>query len=79
MKIKVKVYAPGFISHDAFDSTGCVELDEGNSISDLCQKLKVSFALRHIMLYAVNYDQTKLNTKLKDKDTVSFLFPFSGG
>jgi molybdopterin converting factor small subunit len=79
MTMKVKVYAPGFINHDAFDPTGCVELAAGDSISVLCQKLKISFPLRHLMLCAVNYEQSKLNTKLKDGDIVSFLFPFSGG
>jgi molybdopterin converting factor small subunit len=77
--IKVRVYAPGFINHDSIDLLGFVELNEGDLVYELYQKLKFPLPLRFIIPCSVNYEQATWNTKLKDGDTVTFLFPFSGG
>jgi hypothetical protein len=77
--IKVKVYAPGFINHDAIDPNGFIELDENDSIKTLYQKLKIPFPFWPIVTCCVNYEQAKLSTTLKDEDVVTFLFPFPGG
>jgi molybdopterin converting factor small subunit len=79
MGIRVKVYAPGFINHDSIDPNGYVDLEEGDSIGQLYQKLKLPLALRFIMICSVNYGQARLSTRLKDGDIVTFLFPISGG
>ena len=65
MTIRVKVYAPGFVSHD--------------SVGTLYKKLKLPIPLRLVIACSVNYGQAKRNTRLKDGDIVTFLFPTAGG
>jgi molybdopterin converting factor small subunit len=77
--IKVKVFAPAFISHENITSDNQVALDDGATLNDLCGKLKLPLPLRLLSLFYVNYEQTRINTKLDDGDVVSFLFPISGG
>jgi molybdopterin converting factor small subunit len=54
-------------------------MSENDSIGVLYQQLKVPLPLRPFVTCSVNYEQAKLNTKLKDGDVVTFLFPISGG
>ena len=79
MTIRVKVYAPGFVSHDSIDPDGFVELAEGDSVGTLYKKLKLPIPLRLVIACSVNYGQAKRNTRLKDGDIVTFLFPIAGG
>lgn len=79
MTIKVKVYAPGFINHNLIDQNGYIDMSENDSIRVLYQQLKIPPPLRPFVTCSVNYEQAKLNTKLKDGDVVTFLFPISGG
>ncbi len=79
MEIKVKVYAPSFIHNEIPDEDGWVVLQEGASIYDLYKKLKIPLPLRLNFLFSVNYEQAHWDTKLKDGDVISFLFPVSGG
>jgi molybdopterin converting factor small subunit len=79
MEIKVKVYAPSFIHNEIPDDDGWVALHEGASINDLYKKLKLPLPLRLSFLFSVNYEQAHGDTKLKDGDVISFLFPVSGG
>jgi molybdopterin converting factor small subunit len=77
--MKIKVLAPGFIKHDAFDPNGFVELNENDSVRTLFNKLRIPLALRLILTSYVNYEPSRANTKLKEGDVVSFLFPITGG
>jgi molybdopterin converting factor small subunit len=77
--IKVKVYAPAFINHDPIDADGMVTLPEGASLQDLYSLLKLPLPLRLAFFCSVNHEQARWNMTLKDGDTVSFLFPISGG
>jgi molybdopterin converting factor small subunit len=79
MAMRVRVYAPAFIDHTAFDAGGFVELPQTASVGDLYRILKISLPLRLVLACSVNYEQAKTSTKLKDGDVVSFLFPISGG
>lgn len=79
MSIKVKVFIPSFIKHDALDGDGMVTLEAGATLAELCRVVKVPLPLRLSFLYAVNYEQAKWNSKLQDGDTVTFFFPISGG
>jgi molybdopterin converting factor small subunit len=79
MSIKVRVYAPGFINHDAIDQNGFVELDDDVSVKQLFRKMKVTPVARMIVTSFVNYEPAKMNMKLKDGDVVSLMFPISGG
>jgi len=77
--IKVKVYAPAFINHDPIGADGCVQLNEGATLSQLYRQLKIPLPLRFSFFCSVNYERAGWNTELKDGDTVAFLFPISGG
>ena len=79
MTIRVKVYAPGFVNHNSIDPDGFIELTEGDSVGSLYKKLKLPVPLRLIIACSVNYSQAKINTRLKDGDIVTFLFPITGG
>jgi hypothetical protein len=48
-------------------------------MSDLYRHLKLPIPMRLSTLYCVNYEQAKSNTRLKDGDIVTFLFPIIGG
>ncbi len=79
MRIKVKLYAPAFISHAPVGADGCVELEEGATLGSLYGRLKLPFYLRLKFFWSVNSERAAWNTGLKDGDEVSFLFPLSGG
>jgi len=77
--IKVKVFVPAFINHDNVDSDSYVTLNDGATMTYLYRQLKLPFPLRLSILFFVNYEQAKWNTRLKDGDTITFLFPVTGG
>jgi molybdopterin converting factor small subunit len=79
MPIKVRVYAPGFISHEAIDQDGFVQLAEGSSVRQLFKKMKISLFARILVTSFVNYEPAKMNRKLEENDIVSLMFPVSGG
>jgi len=73
------VFAPAFIDHKTIDDTGCVTMSDGSTINDLYNLLHLPIPLRLSYFCNINYEPAKKNTPLKDGDTVSFLFPISGG
>lgn len=77
--VNVRVYAPGFINHERISPDGFVTLDEGDSLNCLYHKLNMPLALRLWLPCSVNYKLARRDTKLKDGDVVTFLFPVSGG
>ncbi len=77
--IRVKVLAPGFINHDLFDQNGFVQLSDGDTLGSLLKILKVPLPLRISHFLRVNYERVHLDTRLRDQDIVTFLFPLSGG
>jgi molybdopterin converting factor small subunit len=77
--IKVKVFVPAFVNHELVDPDGMIDLREGAKMADLYNELKLPLPLRLSFLYCVNYEQAKWNTPLKDGDTITFLFPITGG
>jgi molybdopterin converting factor small subunit len=79
MSIKVKVYTPAFINHDNVDRDGFITLDDGANMTELYRQLKIPLPFRLSILFFVNYEQAKWNTRLQDGDTITFLFPVTGG
>lgn len=77
--IRIKVYAPAFVDRTALDPLGYMELADGATLGHVYKKLRVPLLLRPVLYCTVNYDRVKMNTALKDGDTVSFLAPISGG
>lgn len=77
--MKVKIYAPAFLSFENIDCNGFMKLKEDSALSDVYKELKVPLALRPILLCSVNYSKAKLNTRLKDGDVISIFFPMTGG
>jgi hypothetical protein len=77
--IKIKIYAPAFISHEQINADGMVTLEEHATLFDLYRRLKLPLVLRLSFFCSVNYEPAKWNQKLKDGDTVTFLFPIPGG
>ena len=78
-KIKILVYAPGFVDHSHINPDGGVLLDQGATLNDLYKLIKLPLPLRLSVFCSVNYEKARWSTPLKDGDTVSFLVPFSGG
>jgi molybdopterin converting factor small subunit len=79
MPIKIKIYAPAFVSRQAIDEFGYIHLPDGSSLRDVYALLKIPWVMHPVMMCTVNYDHSPLATPLKDGDTVSFIFPISGG
>ncbi len=77
--MKIKVYASGFCSFEHIDDDGFMSLPEGASLNDVYKKLRIPFLLRKVLFAAVNYEQVKLSTKLKDGDVVSLISARAGG
>jgi molybdopterin converting factor small subunit len=77
--IKVKVYAPAFVNHDPLGADGTISLEDGATLNNLYRRLHLPIPLRLSFFCSVNYERAKWNKKLKDGDTVTFLFPISGG
>ena len=78
-KIKIRVYIPAFINRERLDADSYAYLQDGARISDLYRYLKIPLPLRLSFLYFLNYEPSKWNAQLKDGDTVTFLFPITGG
>ncbi|MBW2270296.1 MAG: MoaD/ThiS family protein [Deltaproteobacteria bacterium] len=77
--MNVKVYASGFCSFKHIDEEGIMSLPEGASLNDVYKRLRIPLPFRKILFASVNYEQVRLNTKLKDGDVVSLLSPLAGG
>jgi molybdopterin converting factor small subunit len=77
--MKIKVYAPGFINHELIDNNGFVELADGTTVAHLYRKMKVTPLARLVVASFVNYEPAKMKTVLQDGDTVSMMFPVTGG
>jgi molybdopterin converting factor small subunit len=77
--MKIKVYAPGFINHELIDNNGFVELADGKTVAHLFRKMKVTPLARLVVTSFVNYEPAKMKTVLQDGDTVSMMFPVTGG
>jgi len=73
------VFVPAFINHENVDCDGFVTINDSAKMTDLYRQLKLPFPLRLSILFFVNYEQAKWNTRLKDGDTITFLFPVTGG
>ena len=77
--MKIKVYAPGFINHELIDNNGYLELADGKTVAHLYRKMKVTPLARLVVTSFVNYEPAKMKTVLQDGDTVSMMFPVTGG
>jgi molybdopterin converting factor small subunit len=70
---------PAFIDHSEIDADSYVSIDDNATMTDLYRRLKLPLPLRLACLYWVNYEPAKWNTRLQDGDTITFLFPVTGG
>jgi molybdopterin converting factor small subunit len=77
--MRVKVHAPAFCSFEHIDEDGYMTLPDDATLNDVYKKLRVPLPFRKLLFSAVNYRRSKLSTRLKDGDAVSFLVPLSGG
>lgn len=77
--IKVKVLMPAFLDHSLLNEDSLLLLDEGATVKNLFDTLKIPLILRPILLVLVDYEPAKLKTVLQDGSTVSFVFPIAGG
>ena len=77
--MKIKVFAPPFLNLSAVDEEGYITLKQGATVNGLYKILKIPLPLRPFMISSVNHKPSKLNQKLNDGDTVSFLTFLSGG
>ena len=77
--MRVKIYAAGYCNFEHIDDDGFMTLPEGATLNDVLSKLGIPRLLRRLLLTAVNYEQAKPGTRLKDGDVVSLLSAISGG
>lgn len=77
--MRIKVYPGPFCNTEVLDEDGFLDLEEGATLYDVIKKIKYPLLLRGLKLCTVNYEKTKMNTKLKDGDIVSFFTPLAGG
>ncbi len=77
--MRVKIYASGYCNFEHIDDDGFMTLPEGASVNDVLKRLGIPLLLRRFLFAAVNYNQAKPGTVLKDGDVVSLLGAMSGG
>jgi molybdopterin converting factor small subunit len=77
--MRIKIYAPAWIDHTRLDRDGTLQVEEGATLTKVCEILKIPRLLRLDIFCSVNYDQVKMDTLLKDGDIVTFIAPISGG
>jgi molybdopterin converting factor subunit 1 len=81
MKIKVKFFA--ILRERAGTAEVIKEIRDGSTVADLWQALQQDYPKLNVtgirLLYAVNQNYVKPESKLKDQDEVVFIPPVSGG
>jgi molybdopterin converting factor subunit 1 len=81
MKIKVKFFA--ILRERAGTAEVIKEMRDGSTVADLWQALQQDYPKLNVtgirLLYAVNQNYVKPESKLKDQDEVVFIPPVSGG
>ena len=81
MKIKVKLFA--ILRERAGTAEVIKEMRDGSTVADLWQALQQDFPKLNVtgirLLYAVNQNYVKPESKLNDQDEVVFIPPVSGG
>ena len=77
--MNVKVYAPGFLTHNQISPEGTVSIPQGATLGDLYRLLSFPEAFRLSFYCSVNDVKASWNLSLKEGDQVSFIFPISGG
>lgn len=79
MKIKVKVYAPGFCSDEILDENSMIKIESGTRVNQVLKMLKTPLILRKVLLVTVNYQKVNKKYILKNNDVLSIFMPVSGG
>ncbi len=77
--MKVKVYAPGFLTQEQLNSQGTVTLPDKSTLDDLYHLLHIPDSFRFSLFCIVNDKKTSWETQLKDNDSVNFMYPMPGG
>ncbi len=77
--MRVKIYAAGYCNFEHLDDDGFMSLPEDATLNDVLGKLGIPRLFRRALFTAVNYQQAKPGTRLKDGDVVSLLGAVSGG
>jgi molybdopterin converting factor subunit 1 len=81
MKIKVKLFA--ILRERAGTAEVIKEMRDGSTVADLWQALQQDYPKLNVtgirLLYAVNQNYVKPESKLNDQDEVVFIPPVSGG
>lgn len=77
--MKIKVYPPPFIKADALDQDNFIDIDEGGTVRQVYQKLRIPLFLSPYIYCTVNYKKATLDTSLKKGDIVSYISFISGG
>ena len=75
----MKIYAARYCNFEHIDDDGFMTLPEGATLNDVLSRLGIPRLFRRLLFAAVNYEQAKPGTQLKDGDVVSLLGAISGG
>ena len=77
MKVKVRVFA-GLAERLGFSETD-LEINEGQTVADIWDKLNEDDSLPDTVLVAINMDYAKPEATVSDGDEVAFFPPVTGG
>ena len=77
--MKIKVYPPPFINAENVDKDNYIEINQGDTVRQIYERLRIPLVLSPLVYCTVNYKKAKLNTSLKEGDIVSFISFMSGG
>jgi molybdopterin converting factor small subunit len=77
--MRVKVYAPGFLSRGQLDPEGTLLLDPGTTLDALYIHLHMPEPFRRSFYCSVNDLKAAWTAELHDGDKVVFMYPMAGG
>lgn len=79
MSMRVRVLCPSYCDYTFIDSSGHMDLPADAKLSDLLDRLQLSFFMRRILVVHVNGVKASERTVLHDGDLVSVLSGIYGG
>jgi molybdopterin converting factor small subunit len=77
--MRIKVYAPGFLSRSQLEADGTLMLDTGATLDDLYSRLHLPASFRFSFSCSINDTKAVWTAELHDGDRVAFMYPMAGG
>lgn len=78
-RITIEVESTGLLYIEGLDKNGSIELNEGATIEDLLNQLKVQRDHQKFVSAFINGEERNRFTTLHDHDKITLLLPIGGG